>query len=75
MSKRHKKFCKVLNYIEESLIIISTITGCVFISAFASLVGILVGITSSAIGVTVCVITAWIKNYKPMNKKKKEETW
>ena len=58
MSKRHKKFCKVLNYIEESLIIISTITGCVFISAFASLVGILVGITSSAIGVTVCVITA-----------------
>ena len=58
MSKRHKKFCKVLNYIEESLIIISTITGCVFISAFASLVGILVGITSSAIGVTICVITA-----------------
>ena len=75
MSKRHKKFCKVLNYIEESLIIISTITGCVFISAFASLVGILVGITSSAIGVTICVITAWNKKYNPMNKKKKEETW
>ena len=27
MSKKHKKVCKVLNYIEHSLTIISTITG------------------------------------------------
>ena len=49
MSKKHKKVCKVLNYIEHSLIAISTITGCVSISAFAFLVGIPVGITSSPI--------------------------
>ena len=27
MSKKHKKVCRVLNYIEYSLIVISTITG------------------------------------------------
>ena len=40
MSKKHKKICKFLNYIDHLRIVISTITGCVFISAFASLVGI-----------------------------------
>ena len=40
MSKKHKKFCRVLNYIDNSLIATSTITGSVCISAFASLVGI-----------------------------------
>ena len=43
-----KKYKKVLNYIDHSLIVISTITGCVSISAFASLVGIPIGIMSSA---------------------------
>ena len=40
MSKKHKKVCRVLNYIDHSLTVISSITGCVSISAFASLVGI-----------------------------------
>ena len=50
MSKKHKKVCRVLNYVDHSLIVTSTITGCVSISAFASLVGIPIGITSSANG-------------------------
>ena len=58
MSKKHKRVCRVLNYIDHSLIAISTITECVFVSAFASLVGIPIGITSSAIGLKICVITA-----------------
>ena len=63
MSKKHKKVCRVLNYIDHSLIAISTIiTGCVSISAFASLVGIPIVITSSAIGLKICIITAGIKN-------------
>ena len=45
-----------MNYIDHLLIIISTITGCVSISAFASLVGIPIRITSSAIGLEICVI-------------------
>ena len=61
MSKKHKNVCRVLNCIEDSLILIFAITGCVSISAFASLVGISIGIMSSTIGVKICVITAGIK--------------
>ena len=50
MSQKHEKVCRILNDIEHSLIAISTITGCVSLSAFASLVGILIGIASSTIG-------------------------
>ena len=49
MGKKHKKVCRVLNYIDHSFIVISTIAGCVSISGFASLIGIPIGITSSAI--------------------------
>ena len=63
MSRKHKKVCTTLNYIEHFLILASTITGCVSISAFASLVGIPIGITSSAIGLKICAITAGIKKY------------
>ena len=73
MSKKHKKVRGNLNYIEHSLIVIYTITGCVSISAFASLVGIAIGITSSAIELKICVITAGIKKYKSIIKKKKKK--
>ena len=64
MSKKHKEVCRVLNYINHSFIVISTNTGCVSISAFASLVGIPIGIASSTIGLNICVITTGIKKYK-----------
>ena len=50
MSKNHKKDFRILSYIDRSLIVISTITGCASISAFTSLVGIPTGISSSVIG-------------------------
>ena len=49
MSKKHKNVCRVFNYIEQLLISVSTVTGCVSIYAFASLVDIPTGITSSAL--------------------------
>ena len=70
MNKKHKKVCRVLNYIEHSLTV-STITGCISISTFASLVGIPIGITSSTIGLRICVITIGIKKYKSVIKKKR----
>ena len=73
ISKKHKKVCTTLNYIQHSLILISTITGCIFISAFASLVGIPIAITNSAVGLTSCVLTAASKNYKSIIKKKKKK--
>ena len=73
MSKKHKKVYRVLNYIEDLLILISTFNGCVSISSFASLVGIPIGITNYSIGLKICVITAGIKKYKPITKKKKKK--
>ena len=74
MSKKHKTICNyiiwALNYIEHLLIAISTITGCVSIFAFASLIGVPIGITSSAIRLQICVITGGTKKYKSIIKKK-----
>ena len=64
MSKKHKRTCTTLNYIENFFILASTITESISLSALASLIGILIGITSSAIGLKMCTITAGIKNYK-----------
>ena len=47
----------------------------VSISACASVVGIPVGITSSAVRLKVCVITAWIKKHESINKKKERRKY
>ena len=49
MSRKYKKVCATLNYIEHFLILASTITGCISIFAFASLIAVPIGITSFAI--------------------------
>ena len=53
MSRKHKKDCTTLNYIERFLISVSAITACISISAFASLFGSPIGIISSAIGLKI----------------------
>ena len=73
MSRKHKKVRTILNYAENFLILASTITGCISISAFASLFGVPIGIASSAIGLRICAIAAGIKNYKSIIKKKKRK--
>ena len=44
MSREHKKICTTLNYMEHFLILASPITGCISISAFASLLVVPIGI-------------------------------
>ena len=61
MSEIYRKTCKYLNYIANVLILDSTITACVSISAFASLVDINVCIISSSVGISICAIIAGIK--------------
>ena len=73
ISTKHKNVSRVLNYIDYSLIGISIFTGCVSISAFASLVGFTIGTASSTIWLEICVITAGIKKYKLIIKKKKKK--
>ena len=55
--KSTKKVCASLNSIEYSLILASTITGYISISAITSLLGIPIGITSYTIGLNICAIT------------------
>ena len=59
ISKKHKKVCTTLNYIEHFLILASVIIGCISISVFASLLGICKGIVSSEIGLKICAIAEW----------------
>ena len=57
MSKKHKMVCNILNYINHLFILATTVTGCVSISAFASLAGIPVGIASSEVGIKIYIKT------------------
>ena len=56
--QKAQKVCKTLNYTEHFLFLASTITRCISISAFASLLDIAIGITSSAIELKIWAITA-----------------
>ena len=65
ISKKQKTFCTTLTYIGHLLVLASTTTGCIEQINFAltSLLGIPLGITSSAIGLKICAIAAEIKTY------------
>ena len=67
----HPKILNLLN--EHFLVFASAVTGCLSISAFTSLVGIYVVITSCAVGLKICAITAGTKKYKSIFKKKRKK--
>ena len=73
MSRKQKKVCTTLNYIKHFLIVAFAITRCISISAFTSLIGIPIGITSSAIGLKICAIAAGIKKYNSIIKEKEKK--
>ena len=73
MSRKRKKVSTTLNHIAHFRILTSTITGCISISAFSSLICIPVGITSSIIGLKICAITAGINKYNSIIKKKRKK--
>ena len=52
------------------LALVSVVSSCVSISAFASLVSVPVGIGTSAVAIKICAIMAGIKKYKLIIKKK-----
>ena len=75
MSKKNKMVCTILNYIDYFLILVSVVTGCILISVFAFLFGILAEITSSVIGLQIFALITGIKKkkYKSIIKKKKKK--
>ena len=70
MSKKHKNAFTALNYMIDLIILASGVTGCVSTSAFASLVGIPIGIGSTAVALKMCALTAAFKKYNPITRKK-----
>ena len=71
LSEKYRKTCKYLSYVEYLLILVSTDTDCVSISAFASLAFVPVVITRSAAGIKICAVTAGMKKYKSIIKKRR----
>ena len=71
MSKKYKKVCTTLSHIEHFVILASIITGCISISAFASLLGLPIGITSSAIELKTCAILQELKGISQQLRKTK----
>ena len=72
MSKKHKKVCTTLNYIEHFLILAFDVTECILISTFVSLLGIPLGITKSIIGLKIFAKAAGVKKWKSIITKKKK---
>ena len=73
MSEKHKTVCRDLNYFEHFIIFDSAFSSCVSTSVFASLIDVFVGIASSAVESKVCAITAEIRMYNSIIKKKKKK--
>ena len=73
MSNKQKKVCMTLNYIEHFLVLTSVVTGCISISAFASLLGIPIEITVYTIGLEICAITAGIRFISQWLKKRRRK--
>ena len=54
-------------------ILVSTLIGCISISAFVSLLVVPIGFTRSATGLKICAIAGEIKKYNSTIKKKKKK--
>ena len=65
MNSKNKKVCTTLNYLKDfltSVFFLFTVTGCISISAFASLLNVSTGIMISTIGSNICAIIVRIKS-------------
>ena len=73
MSEKYKKTCNYSNYVERFIILISTVTSCVSIFPFSSLVSGPIDIRSSAVRLKICAFTARIKKCRSIIKKKEKK--
>ena len=63
MSKKHKRVYRTLNYLNNVLVFISSVSACVSIPAFSSLVGVLAVIARYAIPLKICALATGIFNF------------
>ena len=71
-SKKQEKIT-FFKYIEHILTLASSVTLCVSISNYTSLLGVLIGIMSSAVELKICAITTVIAKFKSIVKKKEKK--
>ena len=75
MSEKNKKTCRALNYFEDFLGFICAVSGCVSISAFASLGGVPVAIVSSAVGLRIYAINVGVNKIWVSSQEKEKKAW
>ena len=73
MNEKHEKAYRALSYFKHFLDFVSAFSGSVSNSFFDSIVGVRIGITSYIVEIKDCAITAGIKKYKSIIKKKKKK--
>ena len=73
MSEKDKKVCTIFNYFEHFLAFVSAVSGCVSVSASASLIVVPLNFASSAVGLKTCTLTAAVKKYNSAIKKERKK--
>ena len=63
--------CRNLIYFKHFFVFVF-VSGCVSFSAFASLIGVPVGIASSAVDIAICATTAGVKKHKSVQEKEEK---
>ena len=71
MSKVVGKYAAVLNFIDKSLVVLSTASGGISIASFATAIGAPVGIASASIGLIFALSSGFVKKFLAMTTKKK----
>ena len=71
---KHKNICRDFNYIKHFLILVSAVSSCVSISAFASLIGVLIRTTSriksSPVGLKLVQSLLKLKSISKLSRKR-----
>ena len=73
MSKRISKYAAGLNFIDKTLVVLSTASGGVSIATFATTIGAPVGIASASIGLVFALSSGLVKMYLSKAIKKKHK--
>ena len=73
ISEKHKNVCRALKHFQHFVAFVYAVSRCVSASVFASLVGVPVRIASSAVELKICALTAGIKKYNSIIKKKRKK--
>ena len=73
MSKKLGKYISFFDYFDKSLIVLSVTSGSISIASFATVIGILVGITSSSLSLAFSLSAGLLKKLLKATKNKKKK--